>query len=37
MAFVKKMKEGKNPDRCREEVEREAEHFVYVLATSASQ
>ena len=24
VAFVKKMKEGKNPDRCREEVEGEA-------------
>lgn len=30
VAFVKKMKEGKDVDRCREEVEREAEHFVHV-------
>lgn len=30
VAFVKKMKEGKRGDRCWEEVEREAEHFVHV-------
>lgn len=30
MAFVKKMKEGKGANKCLEEVEREAEHFVYV-------
>ncbi|KAL8162252.1 hypothetical protein V2J09_013741 [Rumex salicifolius] len=30
VGFVKRMKEGKNPRRCREEVEREAEHFVHV-------
>jgi beta-amylase len=30
VAFVKKMKEGKSTDRCWEEVEREAEHFVHV-------
>ncbi|KAJ6980685.1 hypothetical protein NC653_024128 [Populus alba x Populus x berolinensis] len=30
VAFVKKMKEGKSADRCWEEVEREAEHFVHV-------
>lgn len=30
VGFVKKMKEGKNPDKCWEQVEREAEHFVHV-------
>ncbi|VFQ92270.1 unnamed protein product [Cuscuta campestris] len=30
VAFVKKMREGKRADRCWEEVEREAEHFVHV-------
>ncbi|XP_057549258.1 beta-amylase 1, chloroplastic-like [Amaranthus tricolor] len=30
VAFVKKMKEGKDAHRCREQVEREAEHFVHV-------
>ncbi|KAF2314091.1 hypothetical protein GH714_022121 [Hevea brasiliensis] len=30
VAFVKKMKEGKNAERCREQVEREAEHFVHM-------
>ncbi|KAF7150609.1 hypothetical protein RHSIM_Rhsim02G0049200 [Rhododendron simsii] len=30
VAFVKKMKEGKGANRCWEEVEREAEHFVHV-------
>ncbi|XP_020203447.1 beta-amylase 1, chloroplastic [Cajanus cajan] len=30
VAFVKKMKEGKSAHKCREEVEREAEHFVHV-------
>ncbi|KAK9664737.1 hypothetical protein RND81_14G064400 [Saponaria officinalis] len=30
VGFVKKMKEGKNANKCREEVEREAEHFVHV-------
>lgn len=30
VAFVKKMKEGKNLHRCWEQVEREAEHFVHV-------
>lgn len=30
VGFVKKMKEGKNADKCWEEVEREAEHFVHV-------
>ncbi|GAV70453.1 Glyco_hydro_14 domain-containing protein [Cephalotus follicularis] len=30
VAFVKKMKEGKGADRCWEQVEREAEHFVHV-------
>lgn len=30
VGFVKKMKEGKEPKRCREEMEREAEHFVRV-------
>lgn len=30
VAFVKKMKEGKDGNRCWEQVEREAEHFVHV-------
>ncbi|KAL0376859.1 UNVERIFIED_CONTAM: Beta-amylase 1, chloroplastic [Sesamum calycinum] len=30
VAFVKKMKEGKDAHRCWEQVEREAEHFVHV-------
>ncbi|KAK4406018.1 Beta-amylase 1, chloroplastic [Sesamum angolense] len=30
VAFVKKMKEGKDANRCWEQVEREAEHFVHV-------
>lgn len=30
VAFVKKMKEGKSTDKCWEQVEREAEHFVHV-------
>ncbi|KAG9143044.1 hypothetical protein Leryth_006304 [Lithospermum erythrorhizon] len=30
VSFVKKMKEGKDVDRCKEQVEREAEHFVHV-------
>ncbi|XP_044487039.1 beta-amylase 1, chloroplastic-like [Mangifera indica] len=30
VAFVKKMNEGKDIYRCREEVEREAEHFVHM-------
>ncbi|XP_043706609.1 beta-amylase 1, chloroplastic-like [Telopea speciosissima] len=30
VGFVKKMREGKSGKRCREEVEREAEHFVHV-------
>lgn len=30
VAFVKKMKEGKDTHKCREQVEREAEHFVHV-------
>ncbi|PRQ36852.1 putative beta-amylase [Rosa chinensis] len=30
VSFVKKMKEGKNTQKCREQVEREAEHFVHV-------
>ncbi|KAL3506292.1 hypothetical protein ACH5RR_031674 [Cinchona calisaya] len=30
VAFVKKMKEGKDVHRCWEQVEREAEHFVHV-------
>jgi beta-amylase len=30
VAFVKKMKEGKDAHRCLEQVEREAEHFVHV-------
>lgn len=30
VAFVKKMKEGKGAERCWEQVEREAEHFVHV-------
>ncbi|TXG72466.1 hypothetical protein EZV62_001045 [Acer yangbiense] len=30
VSFVKKMKEGKGAERCREQVEREAEHFVHV-------
>ncbi|GMH28394.1 hypothetical protein Nepgr_030237 [Nepenthes gracilis] len=30
VAFVKKMKEGKGVSRCREQVEREAEHFVHM-------
>lgn len=30
VSFVKKMKEGKNTHKCREQVEREAEHFVHV-------
>ncbi|KAL1808601.1 hypothetical protein ACET3Z_025591 [Daucus carota] len=30
VAFVKKMKEGKDTNKCREQVEREAEHFVHV-------
>ncbi|XP_057956937.1 beta-amylase 1, chloroplastic isoform X2 [Malania oleifera] len=30
VAFVKKMREGKEVERCREQVEREAEHFVHV-------
>ncbi|KAG6664598.1 beta-amylase 1, chloroplastic-like [Carya illinoinensis] len=30
VAFVKKMKEGKDDHRCWEQVEREAEHFVHV-------
>ncbi|KAL3329195.1 hypothetical protein AABB24_036342 [Solanum stoloniferum] len=30
VAFVKKMKEGKDANKCREQVEREAEHFVHI-------
>ncbi|KAF8015920.1 hypothetical protein BT93_H1457 [Corymbia citriodora subsp. variegata] len=30
IAFVKKMKEGRDLHRCREQIEREAEHFVHV-------
>ncbi|XP_042509501.1 beta-amylase 1, chloroplastic-like [Macadamia integrifolia] len=30
VGFVKKMREGKNGNRCWEQVEREAEHFVHV-------
>lgn len=30
VAFVKKMKEGKDVNKCREQVEREAEHFVHI-------
>lgn len=30
VAFVKKMKEGKDANKCREQVEREAEHFVHL-------
>ncbi|CAI0383192.1 unnamed protein product [Linum tenue] len=30
VGFVKKMKEGKCGDRCWEQVERDAEHFVYI-------
>ncbi|KAL6581910.1 Beta-amylase 1, chloroplastic [Orobanche minor] len=30
VSFVKKMREGKNIERCWEQVEREAEHFVHV-------
>ncbi|XP_049386958.1 beta-amylase 1, chloroplastic [Solanum stenotomum] len=30
VAFVKKMKEGKDTNKCREQVEREAEHFVHI-------
>ncbi|CAJ1952243.1 unnamed protein product [Sphenostylis stenocarpa] len=30
VAFVKKMKEGKGANKCWEEVEREAEHFVHI-------
>ncbi|XP_050371935.1 beta-amylase 1, chloroplastic [Argentina anserina] len=30
VSFVKKMKEGKNTQKCREQVEREAEHLVHV-------
>ncbi|PHU21488.1 Beta-amylase 1, chloroplastic [Capsicum chinense] len=30
VAFVKKMKEGKDANQCREQVEREAEHFVHI-------
>ncbi|KAI3839652.1 hypothetical protein MKW92_047676 [Papaver armeniacum] len=30
VSFVKKMKEGKDANRCLEQVEREAEHFVHV-------
>ena len=30
VAFVKKMKEGKGANKCREQVERETEHFVHV-------
>ena len=30
VAFVKKMKEGKGANKCREQVEREAEHFVHI-------
>lgn len=30
VAFVKKMKEGKSANKCWEQVEREAEHFVHV-------
>ncbi|KAL7597300.1 hypothetical protein Lser_V15G29649 [Lactuca serriola] len=30
VGFVKKMKEGRDVDKCREEVEREAEHFVHM-------
>lgn len=30
VSFVKKMKEGKDTNRCWEQVEREAEHFVHV-------
>ncbi|KAG5240729.1 hypothetical protein OIU77_011573 [Salix suchowensis] len=34
VAFVKKMKEVKNADRCLEQVEREAEHFVHIRQPS---
>ncbi|CAN1144771.1 Beta-amylase 1, chloroplastic [Linum perenne] len=30
VGFVKKMKEGKSADKCWEQVEREADHFVYI-------
>ncbi|KAK4341625.1 hypothetical protein RND71_040126 [Anisodus tanguticus] len=30
VAFVKKMKEGRDADQCREQVEREAEYFVHI-------
>ncbi|CAN4120596.1 unnamed protein product [Withania somnifera] len=30
VAFVKKMKEGKDVNKCREQVAREAEHFVHI-------
>lgn len=34
VGFVKKMKEGKGANKCREQVEREAEHFVHITEPS---
>ncbi|KAF2285574.1 hypothetical protein GH714_005598 [Hevea brasiliensis] len=37
VALVKKMNEGKNAERCREQIEREAEHFVYISRPSVQE